>query len=313
METPREVLFRVMHDSWAISNKDLARAILMEEAVTSGKSPQELIEVRSSLSRFVVHVHPGEYTYGWLAPFESSVSKVMSLVRRSKKPHSSADIVLVLAGEAARDMRVAFDAAGLDGALYSNAVELFARKDVLSTADASELLLSLFVVAGCSGSPVQAVEYAVSAADRMAGAAALRTAMPDETLELAEPARVALGMYRCEGGMVTSEVYRLDEGEHGTEIGSISLTGSSINDVGYGVSRRHARVWRDAAGEWWVEGLGSTNGTVHVSGADGVETVVEPPRSARSGASSQPVRLLPGDRLVLAGSTEFVVVALPAP
>ena len=40
METPREVLFRTMQEKWTVSNKELARAILMEESVTSGKSPQ---------------------------------------------------------------------------------------------------------------------------------------------------------------------------------------------------------------------------------------------------------------------------------
>ena len=111
--------------------------------------------------------------------------------------------------------------------------------------------------------------------------------------------------------MLISDVYRLAADEQGTEVGALSLAANSINDVGYGVSRRHARIWRDDEGDWWVEGLGSTNGTLHVSGVDGAETVVEPPRSARVGNESRPVRLRPGDRLVLAGSTTFVVVALP--
>ena len=50
---------------------------------------------------------------------------------------------------------------------------------------------------------------------------------------------------------------------------------------------------------------------VHISGADGVETIVEPPRAQQGTCPLQPVRLVPGDRLLLAGTTEFVIVALP--
>lgn len=312
METPREVLFRTMQEAWSISNKDLARAILLESSATSGKSPQELIEVRSSLSRFVVHVQPGECTYGWLAPYERSVPKVMGLLKRSRKPHASADIVGVLAGRGAADMRAALDACGLDGALYANASERFSREGAVSIADASELLLSLFTVTGCSGDPAVAAEYSIALAGKFAAGSALKTALPIESAAVDAPKPAVLGLYRCKDGMLLSDVYRLSIEEQGTEIGALSLTAHSINDVGYGVSRRHARIWRDESGAWWIEGLGSTNGTVHINGENGAETVVEASRAERAGAVSSPVRLQPGDRLVLAGTTEFVVVALPS-
>lgn len=311
METPREVLFRTMHEHWAINNKDLARAILMENSVTSGKSPQELIEVRSSLSRFVVHVKPDEYTYGWLAPFEQSIPKVMGLVKRSKRPHASRDIVDVLSGAAADDMRASFEAHGMDGALYANVVNRLSREGVASVADTSELITALFVVAGCSGNPTTAAEYAIGLANRLSVASALQTALPEETQSDNQKAPVSLGVYRCEGDVLLSGVYRLATDEAGTEVGALSLTAHSINDVGYGVSRQHARIWRDADGSWWVEGLGSTNGTIHMSGANGKETVVEPPRSGRNDWIAAPVRVQIGDRIVLAGTTEFVFVALP--
>ena len=92
----------------------------------------------------------------------------------------------------------------------------------------------------------------------------------------------------------------------------MSLVPGSINDVGAGVSRRHARVWCDASGKWYVQGLGSTNGTVVVKGR-GKRIVVEPPRAHRArDFVSQPVPIQVGDRLLLAGTTEFAVVALPA-
>jgi len=315
METPREVLFRTMQEAWAISNKDLAHAILLEDSVTSGKSPQELVEVRSSLSRFVVHVQPGEYTYGWLAPLNTSIPKVMALVKRSKHPHSSADLVRTLGGQGAADMRAALDAYGLDGALYTNVSARFASDTAASPADVSELLLTLFTATGCLGDVVQAAQCAISVADRLAASAMLKTALPSQANIAGTSQSLALGLYRCENDVLLSGVYRLSTESAGTEIGAMSLTAHSINDVGYGVSRRHARIWRDDDGAWWVEGLGSTNGTEHI-GADGVRTVVELPRAQRTTGSdavqSHAVRLAPGDRLVLAGTTEFAVVALPA-
>ena len=314
METPREVLFRTMQETWAISNKDLAHAILLEDSVTSGKSPQELVAVRSSLSRFVVHVQPGEYTYGWLAPLNESIPKVMALVKCSKRPHASADIIQVLGGRAADDMRASLDGFGLDGALYTNVSARFANDTVASPADVSEVLLTLFVAAGCLGDVAQAAQCAVSTADRLAAAMALRTALPVQVNAADSAKPLALGLYRCENGVLLSGVYRLSTDSAGTEIGALSLTKHPINDVGYGVSRRHVRIWRDTDGAWWVEGLGSTNGTDRID-ADGVRTVVELPRALRAakGGALQPsaVRLTPGDRLILAGTTEFAVVALP--
>lgn len=312
METPREVLFRIMQEEWGVSNKDLAKAILLDESVTSGKSPQELIEVRSSLSRSVVHVAPGECTYGWLAAYDVSVPRVLGLVKQSKQPHSSDDMVGVLSGSARDDMRASLDAHGLDGALYSNMCSRFVQAGNLGAADLAELLLSLFVVAGCSGDPATAATFTTGLANRMAASSALKTSLPSEVIVQEGGRSLSLGMYRCEDGVLLSDVYRLDAGPLGTEIGAMATAEHAVNDVGFGVSRRHARIFRDDAGDWWIEGLGSTNGTVHVNGADGTETVVEPPRAVRASEEALPVKLLPGDRIVLAQSTEFTIVALPA-
>ena len=312
MATPREVLFRTLQDYWDINHKDLARALLMETSVTSGKSPQELIETRSTLSRCVVHVRPGDYTFGWLAPYKVSVRKVMGLVRVSRRPHSSSDMVRVLSGEAALDMRYALESYSLDGALYANAVDRFSREGAMNTADASELLLALFVVTGASGDPAAGVEYAISITNQIAVPLALKTDMASDDDRGGPIGAVSLGMYRCEEDVLLSDVHRLNTDAQGTEIGSLSLAPHSFNDVGYGVSRRHARVWRDEVGVWWVEDLGSTNGTVHVDGDNGVATVVGAPRKRRGSEPSKQVRVKAGDRIILAGTTMFVFVALPA-
>lgn len=74
------------------------------------------------------------------------------------------------------------------------------------------------------------------------------------------------------------------------------------------VSRHHARIRHDG-GRWYVEGTGSTNGTVLVSGADRSEIVVEPPADERGGWTGESVAIRPGDELVFGKSTRYVVIA----
>ena len=312
MATPREVMFDVMGDQWNISNKDLASMILSDKAVTKGKSPLELAQVRSSLSRYVVHVQPGEYCYRWLAPFEVSIPKVVSACKHAETCSSNREIVEYLGGEGCRLMKTSLDEHGLDGALYANTAARIAAGDIKSDADAAELSVMLFVITGCLGDPAKAVETTMVTAKRYSGPAVLETALPVTNEAVTLPGEVyELGMYRFENGVLLSNAYRLNTSPDGTEIGSMSTTPHSINDVGRGVSRRHARIWRDEAGQWWVEGLGSTNGTTLVSGIDRSTTVVEPPKAKAAGFESRPVPIFPGDSLNLAGTTEFVFVSLP--
>ena len=311
METPREIMFRAFSD-WGISNKELASLLVRRDSATKGKSPIEQIETRSSLSRFVVHVQPGDYVYGWFEPFEQSVPRVTARLKRQVSSSLTNDDIVRDFVAIAADMRASLDSYRLDGALYANAQDRFVRLLDANPADAVEVSATLLIVTGCTGDPRSAVNAAVEKANRYAGASALRTTLPQTAKSVKTQPLLELGVYRCENGVLLSNSYRLSTDPQGTEIGSLSTAPHSINDVGIGVSRRHARVWRDAEGQWWIEGLRSTNGTVHVNGVDGTKTIVEPPRGQQAGFASRPVRLLPGDRIVLAGSTEFAVVALPA-
>lgn len=316
MDTPREVMFDAFHKTWGISNKDLASAIVLDEAVTSGKSPRELIEVRSTLSRLVVHVKPGEGYYGWIAPFEQCIYRTMALVKASRKPHANADIITALTGAHAARMRAALDAYGEDGALFANMAARVSGSTTTTPADSAELALALFVVAGCTGDARQAAEYTLGLAQRLAQSAMMRTKLAGSTDDATQPPANApvshLGLYRIQDGMLMGSPHRLSLDAEGTEVGSMSLARNSINDVGEGVSRRHLRIWCDASGKWLAQGLGSTNGTLLLR-ERGKRVVVEPPRAYRDRdyvASAVPIHA--GDRLILASTTEFAVVALPA-
>ena len=312
MATPREVMFEEIYTNWAVSNKSLARAIVLHDSVTSGKSPLELIGVRSSLSRYVVHVQPGENIYGWIAPFEKVIPRVMSLLKQSRKPHGSDDIVDKLTGECSRVMRASLDAYGSDGALYANVAKRIRDGEMPNPADAAETALALFVVAGCLGDAREAARYTVDMMERLAMAAELRTRFSSDEITTTTQGGMSsyIGLYRLHGGKLSGTPYLLSEDAEGTEIGSLSLATHSINDVGPGVSRRHARIWRDESGSWWIEDLGSTNGTV-VLCANGEQVVAGFPRTGRGGQRTcGRVPIGPGDRIVLAGNTEFAVVEL---
>ena len=86
----------------------------------------------------------------------------------------------------------------------------------------------------------------------------------------------------------------------GVEIGALATgEGGITDDVGDDVSARHAHIWCDEAGAWFVEDLSSTNGSVVVNGATSVCIQVEPGRSAQ---------LNPGDELKLGESPTYAIL-----
>ena len=117
----------------------------------------------------------------------------------------------------------------------------------------------------------------------------------------------ALGLLRMVGGLVSGGLHWVQPLSDGVEIGALALGPDDINDVAPDVSGHHLRVWCNEADRWCVQGLGSSNGTVLISGEEGSETVVEPAR-ASAAACAEPVEVHAGDELVLAGSTRFMLI-----
>ena len=105
-----------------------------------------------------------------------------------------------------------------------------------------------------------------------------------------------LGLLRVQNGYVVSVPRWIQPSEEGVEIGALATGEGGITDD---VSARHAHIWCDDSGTWFVEDLSSTNGTVVVNGATSVCIQVEPGRSAR---------LSPGDELKLGESTTYAIL-----
>ena len=109
-----------------------------------------------------------------------------------------------------------------------------------------------------------------------------------------------LGLLCVQNGYVVSVPRWIQPSEEGVEIGALATGEGGITDD---VSARHAHIWCDESGAWFVEDLSSTNGTVVVNGATSVCIQVEPGRSAQ---------LNPGDELKLGESTPTPSCSAPS-
>ena len=93
-------------------------------------------------------------------------------------------------------------------------------------------------------------------------------AQKNEFIQKLEQAQ-ALGLLRMVGGLVSGGLHWVQPLSDGVEIGALALGPDDINDVEPDVSGHHLRIWCNEAGRWCVQGLGSSNGTVLISGEDG--------------------------------------------
>lgn len=318
--TPVAVLFDIMKRHGGVSNRDLATMILSGRPLADGHSPQSRVEDRTWLSRFVVHAPVSalgdhlfcDYTAGALR-----LASRLSSSRRSSRGRS--DVLAAVFGQEGRAMDRALEAAGQDATVYRNLLERIRREEALSETERAEAALVLLVTAACTADVARAAVEAQNFAYSMFGSG-LTTPPPARDDAPGREGGGAddvpapwLGLLRLEGGLVVGEPQWVAPTAEGTEIGALALTEGAVNAVGHDVSGRHARIWCDEEGRWWVEGLGSRNGTVLVSGLTGEETPIEPPASERRDFQPAPVPLAPGDQLRLGQSTTFVLIeGLPA-
>lgn len=213
-----------------------------------------------------------------------------------------------LPGAAAAQMQGALAQFGLDSLLYGNEAQRLGRVRLRNESDRSTLALMLFVAAGCLADPAAAVATVEKFAQRFLAMdiGTVETSMGTQVMP-DESGPLALGLLRIVNGAARPPIYPLSPA--GSTIGSLASGPNAITDVDVDVSRQHLRIWRDGS-RWVCQGLGSTNGTMLISGADKSAQVVEPPRSGRSKGTYPPVALERGDILCLGRTTRFLVMAL---
>ena len=297
-QKPRQVIFEIMKHTWGIGHQDFFPIVASDYLANHYRGDA------ANRGRSIVNAEVEKYESTDFKPFAQSAAVLVSAMHASRKgPHSNEEIVGYLAGEACDCMCESLDRYGLGGAMYANAMRDIAQDGHLSEADRAHLAVLLFCAAGCTGDVRLAVDEALEA-NRIMGAR-FTTADADPSRDgYGRSSRMAL--IRIDAGGHGGQ-YMVDDGEAGSVIGRQATSEHDISDVDGSVSKQHARIWRDDDGNWWVQGLGSLNGTRLIDGETHEEIVVEPPKSERGDKKCNPFELHAGDTLIFADSTQFLV------
>ncbi|HAM16302.1 MAG TPA: hypothetical protein DCP91_10720 [Eggerthellaceae bacterium] len=323
---PSSILYADLKDL-GCKNYDVALILMETDRRFGDMVLLDRIESRSQLSRYIVHVAPGEMSEAFFKDFTRSAPAVLALIAQRQTKGDVARVAPLVAeryrGASADAMRQALEAYGADGSVYRNALSHIDSLPLENEVQRALLFLMLFIVAGCTGDPHRAAKVVHDFAANYAGAA-FRTVEASIALNAdsashgagegdgADETDVRLGLMRIVGGKLKSgsSLYPLATDAAGSIIGSLASGPAAITDVDADVSREHARIYRTGQ-HWYIVGLNSTNGTSVISGADKVVRTVEPPRGERPrGYEPEPMEILPSDTICLGASTRFMVMPI---
>ena len=317
-ETPCSVLYDDLKSFGGIKQLDAARVLISTASATGAMLLEKAASNRSYLTRYIVHRVPDRCSpelYGDLALTSLKLTTVI-VNKLGGDLEARRQIFEHYRGQAARDMATVLDAFGLDGNLYRNAARRIEIADEYDMREKGTLLAMLFIATGALGDPTRAAQIVETyCADKMGG----HFGTTETTMGSRFDARTAaghvtggvpsLGLLRMDGDRVDMHVYPLSRSPQGTVVGSLPKTNPSITDVGVDASREHLRIWLEG-GHWYVQGLGSTNGTVLEPGTGGERIVVEPPKGVRKPTKTfPPVEIHNSDRLQPGLYTTFLLIA----
>ena len=296
-----------------IANRDAASLLLSPTALYGATPLQARIYDRTFLSRSIVHARPGDFSPEHFADlaFAAQTLSARIVENRGGGAAAIAELVEHYRGPAAQAMCTALETAGQHSTLYRNALNKIAGASVDSQQTLGTLGLMLFTATGCLGDQAQAIEIVERfAAQRLArGLYTTETSVGagfDAAAERAEP-DVTMSLMRVVGEVGRLPLRPLSTDPAGTVIGMLASGPHDITDVNRDVSRQHLRIWREN-NHWYAQGLGSTNGTVLISGDTRETRVIEPPRAMRKpGVVYPPAEILHSDMLKLGATTTFLV------
>ena len=314
-ESPSSVMYDCFKQFASLSIKEVANTVFAEGFSYGGVPIRARFEERTFLTRVIKNAQPGDFNERSFSDFPTAAMNLCAKVLARKPGKAGKDeAVRYFAGEACETMCDSLRAYGLNDILYRNIIGRVEQMELSNDVDKVTLLLLQFVATGCLGDPARAAQITQDFSRRIL-MSDFRTQASYEgdhpQLDDILDADLQLGLCRILDGKLRMPAFVLSTDEAGTEIGSLASSSSAINDVDAYVSKRHARVYRDASGAWYVVGLGSTNGTTVIRGDTKEEQVVELPRSQRSDAEeAHPVRIYPSDILRLGYTTDFMVLEL---
>ena len=311
MHTPSSYMYADLRSFGGISNKAAAIDLLTEQTLYGNAVLRDRINERTFLSRQIVHATPDRVHPEFFSDFHKSAQTITSKIVSNLERPTAYDEVIHHYGEvASRGMAALLKKYSLDGNLYANAVHRINVSPMTETHDKAVLLVMMFVVTGCLANPELAIETTRSFMKKNMPFtfSTLRPTMTDpDTLSEQPDKQTKLGLIRLSGDTVCSSIYPLSTGKEGSVIGLMATGKQNINDVDIDVSRKHLRIFREG-NAWYAQGLGSTNGTMLISGADKSIRVVEPPKSANK--KFPPMEISNGDTLCLGKTTQFLVLKI---
>ena len=317
-DLPSSVMYAELK-SMGIDNRSAAYMMIDTDKTYSDVNMRARIESRDQLSRFIVHVAPGSIPPELFKDFAQSAQALLFEAmhkERSDKANETAESILErLTGPAAEKMMSALTACGVDASAYRNAHAAIANKNNMGSQTRALMNFALFVATGCTGDPLKGAKAAEECSAHLLGEGFLtpRNTVVEKPEPLTEAPIEALSLVRIVNGRMkaASSFYELAANERGTEIGTLAEGESYIRDVDADVSRRHARVFMDQDGRWFVEDLGSTNGTSVIEGSSKEVRVVAPPRAEREqGWESPRCEIFPTDTICLGATTRFMVIPM---
>lgn len=300
--TPCGALFDVMKRQCGVNYKELAGLILSGRPLSDGRSPASRVGDRTWVSRFIVHAPAGSLQERYFCDFGVAALRVMARLR-ARASMTDKQVIDMLRDHGIPAMSTALGRLGEDAAVLRNVFDRLTNGSGYSEDERAEVAMVLFVAAGCAGSARKAAAYALEYAQSSHGgklaatpAIMMRADAPEPS---PEPLPLALGLVRIQDGYVKGSPHWVapDCGE--IEIGALALGEHDIADVGSDASGRHARLSCDG-GAWFVQDLGSTNGTSVMGSATGELVRAEPCGAA--------VEIHAGDTLRLGADTAFVVI-----
>lgn len=317
--TPCEALFDMLKRYGGMKNKELASLILSGRPLSDGVSPVSRINDRTWLSRFVVHAPAGSIQKGYFADFSASALRVVSRLKSQKRKSLSSEQILdMICGEDGSEMVQALARSHQDVSIYENVLRRLSRESGFTISERAEMAMVLLIAAGCTANARQAAAEVVDYAKQIHGTGMATPLITPKASRLAKPHNAeltstpTLALMRIVDGFLSGDPYWLDPTGTGVEIGSLALDEGAINDVEPDVSGHHLLIWCSEEGEWFAKGLGSTYGSILISGIDHARTVIELPREQRNASSAEskavPIQIHPGDELLLASDTRFILL-----
>lgn len=314
--TPCSVMFSTLKKQGGITYKELAGLILSGKPLSDGKSPVSRINDRTWISRFIVHAPAGTLQEKYFCDFGIGALRIVSRLRSKEgKALSSQQIFDLVAGPAGESMVDALAVCRQDVSLYRNVLVRLRSSVGFTYDERAEVAMVLYLVAGCTADVQRAASVALDFLQSVGGGRLVTpVTMPSfdgvqtAVTQLPPSPKMHLQLLRVVDGYVSGMPHWVDPASDGAEIGSLATGPSDITDVGPDVSAHHARIWYGEDGSWYVQGLKSRNGVRLVDGATRKVTIVEPPHDSRDGYEPHPIPIRPGDELVLASDTAFLVM-----